>query len=137
MCWELAEDEALIVEFDPGDGFWMMSMMGVFFTSMDYLYRPVSYTPARTRLDRDGKVRLILCHRDPGYHNWLDTQGFGSGNLTYRKLLSTQGTSFNTLQVKVSELATALPAGSATILPEERTKQLLQRFQSIHRRYCL
>ena len=51
MCWELAPDEALIVEFDAHDGFWMLSMMGAFFNSMDYLYRPVSYTPARTAVD--------------------------------------------------------------------------------------
>ena len=76
MCWELAADEALIVEFDSHDGFWMLSNNGVFFNSMDYLYRPVSYTPSRTKVDSDGKVRLILCHDDPGYHNWLDTQGF-------------------------------------------------------------
>ena len=79
MCWELAADEALIIEFDSHDGFWMLSNNGVFFNSMDYLYRPVSYTPSRTEVDSDGKVRLILCHDDPGYHNWLDTQGFVLG----------------------------------------------------------
>ena len=41
-------DEALIVEFDAHDGLWMFTNMGVFFNSMDYLYRPVSYTPSRT-----------------------------------------------------------------------------------------
>ena len=53
-------DEALIVEFDSHDGFWMVSNNGVFFNSMDYLYRPVSYTPSRTKVDSDGKVRLIF-----------------------------------------------------------------------------
>jgi hypothetical protein len=46
MFWRLAPDEALIVEFERHDGFWMLSNMGSFFNSMDYLYRPVSYTPA-------------------------------------------------------------------------------------------
>ena len=55
---------------------------------MDYLYRPVSYTPAAQ--DGDGKIRLILCHDDPGYHNWMDTQGFERGNLTYRHMLAGQ-----------------------------------------------
>jgi hypothetical protein len=74
MYWEIAPDEALLVEFDSHDGFWMLSNMGVLFNSMDYLYRPVSYTPARTKVDADGKIRLVLSHDDPGYHNWLDTQ---------------------------------------------------------------
>lgn len=137
MCWQLADDEALIVEFNPGDGFWMMSMMGVFFNSLDYLYRPVSYTPARTKLDSDGKVRLIICHRDPGFHNWLDTQGFGRGNLTYRKLLSTQGTRFHTQTVKVDDLASALPADSTKVTSEQRIAQMHTRFNAIQRRYAL
>lgn len=96
MCWQLAADEALIVEFDAHDGFWMVTNMGVFFNSMDYLYRPVSYTPSRTKVDSDGKVRFILSHEDPGYHNWLDTQGFERGNITYRALLSDASPTFNT-----------------------------------------
>jgi hypothetical protein len=85
--WALPPDEALIIEFDAHDGLWMLTNMGVFSNSMDFLYRPVSYTPSRTKVDSDGTVRLILAHDDPGYHNWIDTQGFERGNVTYRHLL--------------------------------------------------
>lgn len=137
MCWQLAADEALILEFEAHDGFWMVSMMGVFFNSMDYLYRPVSYTPSRTKVDSDGKVRLILSHDDPGYHNWLDTQGFERGNLTYRNLLSEASTTFNTRVVKRSALAHELPAQTVRVTPEQRVAQLHARFDSIRRRYGL
>jgi len=137
MCWQLAADEALIVEFDAHDGFWMMSNMGVFFNSMDYLYRPVSYTPSRTKVDGDGKVRLILSHEDPGYHNWLDTQGFERGNLTYRNLLSDASTTLNTRLVKRSALAQALPAETVRVTPEQRIAQLRARFDGIRQRYGL
>ena len=137
MIWHLAPDEALIVEFDGHDGFWMMSMMGVFMNSMDYLYRPVSYTPARTHIDSDGKVRLIIAHQDPGFHNWLDTQSFERGNLTYRNLLNTNHTDFATRTVKFAELADALPKDTATVTPQQRQEQLKTRFDSIRRRYCL
>ncbi len=76
MHWQLAPDDALIIQFDAHDGLWMLTNMGVFFNSMDFRYRPVSYTPSRTAVDPDGKVRLILAHADPGFHNWMDTQGF-------------------------------------------------------------
>src|SRR5208337_459655 len=109
MCWQLAPDEALIIEFDSHDGLWMMTNMGVFFNSMDYLYRPVSYTPSRTKVDRDGNVRLILCHDDPGYHNWMDTQGFERGNVTYRNLMSEARVSLRTKLVKRADLDTLLP----------------------------
>jgi hypothetical protein len=137
MCWQLADDEALIVEFDSHSGFWMVSNNSVFFNSMDYLYRPVSYTPSRTKVDSDGKVRLILSHDDPGYHNWLDTQGFGRGNLTYRNLMSDASTTFRTQLVKRAALADALPKESATASKEERLAQLRARFDGIRQRYGL
>jgi hypothetical protein len=135
MCWQLAPEQALIVEFDAHDGFWMVSLGGAFMNSLDYLYRPVSFTPARTRVDDDGKVRLLLCADDPGYHNWLDTQGFEAGNLTYRNLLSDSGTAFKTRLVKRAELGSALPADTVRVTPQERIAQMHARFDSIRRRY--
>jgi len=137
MCWQLAPDEALIIEFNRHDGFWMMTNMGVFFNSMDYLYRQVSYTPSRTRVDSDGKIRLILCHDDPGFHNWLDTQGFERGNVTYRNLLSEAQTVFRTELVKRSQLASALPADTVKVSPEQRVGQMRERFNGIRQRYVL
>lgn len=137
MCWQVAKDEALIIEFAATDSFWMMSLMGVFFNSLDYLYRPVSYTPARTHVNSDGRIRLILCHDDPGYHNWLDTQGFERGNLTYRNLMSGWGSPISTQLLKRSELAEALPADALKVTPEERIQQMKTRFHSIQRRYNL
>ncbi|MDB5970356.1 MAG: hypothetical protein JWQ90_2806 [Hydrocarboniphaga sp.] len=137
LCWQLAADEALIVEFESHEGFWMVSNNGVFFNSMDYLYRPVSYTPSRSTVDSDGKIRLILSHDDCGYHNWLDTQGFMRGNLTYRCLLSQASTVFRTRLVKRAALAEALPADSVKVSRQERAAQLHARFNSIRWRYSL
>jgi len=137
MCWELAPEDALVIEFEAPEGFWMLTNAGVFFNSMDYLYRPVSYTPARTAVDPDGRIRLVLSHRDPGYHNWLDTQGFQRGNITYRHLLSTTSTQFRTEQVRFEHLAERLPGDSLKITPEGRVGQLRQRFEAIRRRYNL
>lgn len=135
MCWRLAPDEALIVEFDDHDGFWMASNAGAFGNSMDYLYRPVSYTPSRAKRDGDGKVRLVLAHDDPGYHNWLDTQGFALGGLTYRHLLSDTPVALRTRLVARAELASALPGDAAKVTPRERCAQMLERFAGIQRRY--
>jgi len=137
MCWHLAPDEALVIEFNSHDGLWMMTNMGVFFNSMDYLYRPVSYTPSRTKVDGDGKIRLVLCHEDPGYHNWMDTQGFERGNVTYRNLLSQTRTVFRTEVVKRSQLGTTLPADTTRVTQEERLRQMQERFDGIRRRFCL
>jgi hypothetical protein len=137
MCWRLQPDEALIIEFDAHDGLWMLTNMGAFFNSMDFLYRPVSYTPSRAQVDGDGRIRLILCHDDPGYHNWLDTQGFESGNVTYRILLSEARVALRTQLIKRNALAAALPADSRKVSPELRLEQLHERFNGICLRYRL
>jgi hypothetical protein len=137
MCWQLGADEALILEFNSHDGFRMLTNMGVFFNSLDYLYRPVSYTPSRTKVSGDGKIRFVFCHEDPGYHNWMDTQGFERGNVTYRNLMSEAQAVFRTEVVARSELAAKLPADMARVTPEERVRQMRERFDGIRQRYCL
>jgi hypothetical protein len=135
MVWALQPDEALIVEMDMHDGFWIFGMGGVFVGSMDYLYRPVSYTPARTRVDADGVVRLVVAHDDPGVANWLDTQGYPAGNLTYRNLMSQSPAQFRTHLIKRAELINHLPTGTAMVTPAERAADLLHRYRSIKLRY--
>jgi hypothetical protein len=137
MHWVLAPDEALIIEFDAHDGLWSFTNMGVFFNSMDFLYRPVSYTPSRTTVDSDGKVRLILAHDEPGYHNWIDTQCFERGNITYRHMLEGEPAALRTQVVKRAELADALPTDTATVSEEERVAQMWSRFRGIRQRYGL
>ena len=135
MIWQLAEDEALIVEMDMHQGFWIFGMGGAFVGSMDFLYRPVSYTPARTAIDKDNVVRLVIAHSDPGVHNWLDTQGFSNGNLTYRNLLSQQPADFRCKTVKHTELNKHLPLDTARVSVSQRTQMQQQRYHAIKLRY--
>jgi len=135
MIWRLEPDEALIVEMNWHDGFWIFGMGGAFVGSMDFLHRPTSYTPARTRVDSDGVVRLILAHDDPGVHNWLDTQGFSDGNLTYRNLMSQNPAMFRTRLVKRSDVLQHLPEDTAMITPDERAEMLRTRYRAIKLRY--
>ena len=137
MHWVLGPDEALVIEFDAHEGLWSLTNMGVFFNSMDYLYRPVSYTPSRTCVDADGKIRLVLAHRDPGVHNWIDSQGFERGNITYRHMLEGSPVKLCTEVVKHAELGAVLPTDTATVTAEERTAQMWRRFNAIRRRYSL
>lgn len=135
MIWRLEPDEALIVEMDMHEGFWIFGMGGAFAGSMDFLYRPVSYTPARTRIDADGVVRLVIAHGDPGVHNWLDTQGFSDGNLTYRNLLTQSPARFRTRLVKSADVLQHLPADTALVSAAEREALLLERYRAIKLRY--
>lgn len=137
MCWRLEPDEAMIIEWEKNDLFWMMTNMGVYMTSMDYLYRPVSYSPARTKVDSDGKIRLVMAHKDPGFHNWLDTSGLVQGMVVNRNQGTDQITEFDTRVVKHADLEKLMPADSPRVTPEERAELMRVRFHSILRRYLI
>ena len=137
MVWHLEADEALIVEMDPHDGFWIFNLGGVFVGSLDFLYRPVSYTPARTRIGGDGIVRFVLAHHDPGIANWLDSEGMSDGNLTYRNLLSQNPARFRTRLVKFAELASVLPADTPRVTRHMREEERLRRYRAVKLRYGL
>jgi hypothetical protein len=137
MAWEIQPDEALVLEFNDHKGLWMFTNMGEFFNSLDYLYRPVSYTPSRTKVDKDGKVRLVLCSGDPGYHNWVDNQGLVRGNITYRHFLSDELAVMETKLVKRDQLPSVLPPDTAKVTPEQRAQQLHERFDGIRRRFAI
>jgi hypothetical protein len=135
MQWQIAPDEALIIEFEAPSTFWMATNMGSFYNSMDFLYRPISYTPSRTKVDADGKIRLVLAHDDPGVHNWVDTQGFTFGALTFRDNDGVPVPDFRNALVKRTELDAKLPADTVRVTREERLAQMRERFHGIQQRY--
>jgi hypothetical protein len=135
MRWAFEPDEALILEFEAYDGFWMITSEAMFGNSMDYLYRPVSYTPSRTAVDADGKIRFVLAAKDPGYSNWIDNQGYTGGIINFRNVHSRHMPKFETKVVKAAALARHMPADSKISSREERTAEMWARFNAIRRRY--
>jgi hypothetical protein len=135
MRWSLDADQALILEFDAYDGFWMITSEGLFGNSMDFLHRPVSYTPSRTAVDSDGRIRFVLTRSDPGFANWIDNQGYTSGVLTFRNVQSRTMPELRTTLVAAADVARHLPPDSRRSTPQERTAELHRRFDAIRRRY--
>jgi hypothetical protein len=115
----------------------MITNMGVFENSMDYLYRPVSYTPSRTPVDPDGKIRLVMCKDDPGYWNWIDNQGYNEGSLGLRNILAAELPDIASKVVKAADIPAAMHPGSPRITAEQRTAEMMKRFDAIQRRYRL
>jgi hypothetical protein len=135
MPWRLRPDESLVIEFEATDSFWMFTNMGAFWNSMDYLYRPVSATPSRSAVDGDGRVRIVMAHADTGHHNWLDTQGFAEGYLSFRNIGTREFPPISTTVVPVVDLAAHLPADTRIVTPAQRRDQMHARFDAIRRRY--
>lgn len=135
MHWQLMDDEALILEWRNYDAFWMITNEGLFGNSMDFLYRPVSYTPSRTHVDSDGMVRFVMNGSDPGVSNWVDTQGYRSGQLSFRSVQSDHLPEIRTRVVKAADTRRYLPPDTKLASREDRVAQLLKRFHAIQQRY--
>jgi hypothetical protein len=80
---------------------------------------------------------VFIAHHDPGVHNWVDTQGFERGNLTYRHMLEGQPAVLSTRVVAHKELLKALPADTRMVGEAERAAAMWERFRGIRRRYVL
>jgi hypothetical protein len=135
MRWALEEDQALVLEFPATDDFWMLTNEGMFGNSMDFIYRHVSYTPSRTAVDADGKIRFVMAHEDPGYANWIETQGYASGIVSFRNVLTRNVPELTTKVVKIAALAELMPPASKTVTCDERVRLLRERFHAIKRRH--
>jgi Protein of unknown function (DUF1214) len=102
--WSLGPDEALVVESDlPASRYWSFQLYSLgWFEPLDPAGRITSRNHLQCPVDDDGKVRVVVAHRDPGVGNWLDTGGRREGLLTLRWFWPT---------------GDAAPAPSATVVP--------------------
>jgi hypothetical protein len=83
--YELADDEALVVDFDPPrTKFWNLTCATLWHESQRYLTDPVSLTSDEAARREDGSVRFVVSRRDPGHPNWIKTFGHERGFLILR-----------------------------------------------------
>lgn len=83
--FDLAEDEALVIDVQPLDvSYWNIAVMTRFWESIDHMARPTSRTMAEVTPEPDGAIRLVLTHGQAVHPNWLDTAGHRYGIMTFR-----------------------------------------------------
>lgn len=98
----------------------------------EYRHRTSSLNNAQAQRDVAGTYTFLVAPRDPGYHNWIDTSGFGLGTLVLRwqALPGTRNPADAIRAVKVlkrAELAGQLPAGQSRLSSAERRRQRAER----------
>jgi len=52
--------------------------------SLDYRYFTICINKATAHYEPDGKIRIIVAHRDPGLLNWINTCGHHEGTMLWR-----------------------------------------------------
>jgi len=104
--WELAPEEALVIEVKPpACEYWNFQLNNYWMESLDYVHHEVCINKAGAKLCADGSVRLVVAHTNPGVDNWLDTAGHSFGTMCFRWVRAPAHPQPMTRVVKLSELA--------------------------------
>jgi len=135
--FELEEDEALIIETTPPDArYWSFQWYtDGWFESPDFGNRQSSLNGTQTRVDPDGRIRIVVARRDPGVQNWIDVGGQRAGLLNYRWIWSTDAPTPSAEVVPLGELRAHLPAQTPPFSVEDRARQIDIRRRHVERRF--
>lgn len=137
MVFDIAEDEGLVFEFDPPktSTFWAFQLANLQYDTVDYLNNQSSLNAMQTRVDPDGKIRIVVSARDPGIANWMDTVGHLRGVCASRWVWCDPVPEPVVTRVKLADLPNHLHVGSPTVSPEERRAIVTARGAGIRRMY--
>jgi hypothetical protein len=136
--WELGPDEALILEVEPPQGvYWSYSLGNPWWETIHYGRHQSSLNGHQAVVDSDGLVRVVLCGRDPGVANWLDTAGHSNGAMILRCVRTTTAPTPNARVVAFDDIASALPADTQRVTVEERAAVVERRRRAVHERFTV
>jgi hypothetical protein len=136
--WELGSDEALILEVEPPQGvYWSFSLGNPWWETIHYGRHQSSLNAHQAVVDSDGLVRVVVCGRDPGVVNWLDTAGFSNGAIILRCVRTSTAPTPSARVVSFDEITSALPADTSRIPASERASVLERRRHAVHKRFAL
>ncbi len=128
--WDLAEDEALIIEADePKARYWAVQLYAMHtFELVDPFGAVTSRNHTQSALSADGRARFVLAASDPGIANWLDTKGRQNGLCTFRWFWPSTDTE-PAMSTRVARLADVpdLLAGEPLVSRDERAVELASR----------
>jgi hypothetical protein len=102
---------------------------------MDYASGIKSINGAQAHVDPDGKVRIVIAHRDPGVPNWLDTGGSRSGMIQYRYVWTKDSPAPLLKIVPFDAIWSSLPGSTPRVDALTRRQQLAVRQRAIARRF--
>jgi hypothetical protein len=134
--WELQPDEALIVEVEPPEGiYWSFSIGNPWWETIHYGRHQSSLNAHQAAADSDGVVRVVLCERDPGVANWLDTAGHSNGPIILRCVRTKTAPTPSTRVVPFDQVHAELPPDTTTVGAEDRASILAGRRKAVRERF--
>lgn len=134
--YELADDEALVIETDYPDEVAYASLLltNEVFETTDWYNNHSSLNGTQWHRNADGKLRVVVSARDPGVQNWLDTAGYPSGVIQGRWTDASSTPMPTAIKVPVGEVMQHLPGDMKMVLPQERDRMIRDRRSQLQQR---
>lgn len=135
-CYQLEEDEALIIETDMPAvrPYWNIQLNDPLFNALEYVYRFSSTNGAMAQLASDGRLYAVISLTDPGVPNWLDPAGYREGGIYGRWYDCDTNPTPIIRRVPLAELREHLPADTPVVTPGQRAEELRRRVRACQRR---
>jgi hypothetical protein len=103
-AWELAPDEALLIDVTPPVcAYWNFQLGNIWAECLDKRRR-ISVNDVTAAYDADGSVRIVVAHHDPGHPNWVDAAGHEHGIMGMRWVRAETHPAATTRVVRVDEI---------------------------------
>jgi hypothetical protein len=134
--YDLADDEALIIT-SPVPAtcrYRSLILTNEIYETTDWINNHASLNAAQAAPDPDGKLRIVVSPRDPGVKNWLDTAGYAKGLIQGRWTGCDSHPIPEVEKVKLADVLSRIPAGVATVTPEQRKAILSERRRAYQER---
>jgi hypothetical protein len=128
-AYDLAEDEALIVETTVPKQCLYRSLIltNWIYETSDWTNNHSSLNDAQAEPDADGVLRIVVCAKDPGAPNWLDTAGYAQGLIQGRWFGCDTNPVPSMRKVALADVRKALPPETPAVSPEERERIIRER----------
>lgn len=109
--WNLAKDEALVITVNPPEcESWNFQLNNYWMESLDYRYFTICVSKGNAFYEKDGSIRIVVSHQNPGVENWIDTCNHDEGTMCwrwYRLAEQSKAVEPNCKVVKIEELMKA------------------------------
>ena len=126
--FDLADDEAVILESDmPPTKYMSIVIFDAMANTVDWVHRQSCLNDRQIHIDGDGRFRAVLCPKDPGVANWLDTAGWHKGGLIWRWNNAEREPDVGARKIKLKNLRAELPQDMRHVSADERRAQISAR----------
>jgi hypothetical protein len=140
--FDLQDDEALYVEatFHGTPRYTSAHLGNLWGESPDYTNHQSSLNHHQMHMGDDGVQRWVICHRDPGVQNWLDTTGLQKGYMSHRWAYTEQPEkdqwpTIEAKKIRFDEIKDHFPADMPVLSEQQRRDAIAIRQAHVQRRY--